>query len=126
MTQKEIWQYCLHNNIWEAKIFGKHLLLLSENNFKNIEKHFWKDVNAFHMFTKKRTSLKSKSYWKHIHAVKKWDLYFVHEDYWNYNKFIPLYFAHLIIDVIPRFTFCIFKRKNILFCLDENIYKKAR
>jgi len=126
MTEKQLWQYCLDNNIWEKKVFGKTLLVLTEDNFEKIKKNFWKDINAFHMFSKKRTSLKSKSYWKHIHAVKKDNLYFIHQDYWNYNKFIPLYFAHLIIDVIPRFIYCTFKRKKILFCLDENLYKKTR
>ena len=124
MTQEEIWQYCLNNNAWKLKVSWKTSLLIAEDKFDKIKNEFWKDINALHMFAKNRISLKSKSYIKHIHAVKKWNFYFVHQDYWNYNKFMPLYFVHLIIDVVPRFIYCGIKRKRILFCLDEKLYKK--
>lgn len=125
MTEKEIWKYCLENNYKKFFAYPRTFLILKEQDFQKINKYFKKDFNVLHISWKTK-SLKSYSFWKHIHAVKKDDLYYLHQDHWNYNKFFPLFFLHFFIDFIPHITYCIIKRKKFSFYLESKYYKKAK
>ena len=62
-----------------------------------MRKYFIKDFNILHS----GKSYRSYGIFKHIHIVDEGEYMFVHQDYENLARFLPLAILHFFCDVLP-------------------------
>lgn len=116
MTEQEIWKYCWDRKVAHTRPFYKDYIWVKVEDLEPIEKYFIKEFNLFHPKSK---SLRSRSYFFHIHALYQGEHVFVHREHGNVARFLPLGLIHLFVDVIPFFFLVIIKGvsvKSVITC----------
>ena len=108
MTEKQIWKHAFDRKINLNHPFDRDFLWISKENFKEIQRYFSAEFN---LLNPKGKSYRTFSFLRHIHAVEKEDYMFMHFDFGNPSRFLPLAIIHFFIDVLPFFVFCLVKRK---------------
>lgn len=109
MNEKELWKYFLEKKVSRVeRPFDRDFLWILRKDFEKVKRNFLGEINWVH----KGKSLRSRSWFRHIHAVFQGEHVFVHKDFGNKARFLPLGILHLVVDVIPYFFFCLVKRKS--------------
>jgi len=109
MNTQQIWKYFLSKKVAETFPFGRHFMWVKKEDFMKIRNMFQKEPNAFH----KGSSYRAGLCLKHVHAVDQGNYLFIHLDYGNHKKFLPLVLIHFFVDVLPYFILCSLKRKKL-------------
>ena len=109
MTENQIWKYTFDRKVDLTHPFDRDLIWIHKKDFKKIAKYFSSEFNLLHQ---KGKSYRTFSFLRHIHAVEKEDYMFMHFDFGNPSRFLPLALIHFFIDVLPFFAFCLVKRKS--------------
>lgn len=102
MREKELWDYLWTKKAFHTKPLGRDFLWVHKSDFGSVERYFVSEFNIFH---KSGESMRSRGYFKHIHAVHQGDHVFIHQDTGNIARFFPLGIVHLFADVLPFLLF---------------------
>ncbi len=115
MSHDELLEYFTARKIAVSEPFDRVFLWVTKNDFDEIREHFIPEYNVLHS----GKSFRSKSLWKHLHAVEQTEAVLIHIDTGNIARFIPLGLVHLVLDVIPYVYFSLRYRVSI-----DQIFKK--
>ena len=106
MTNAKLWEYFWNKKIAHTHPLGKDFIWVSKEDFQTVEKYFTKEYNIFYP----GISMRSRGYWKHVHAVEQDDCVFVHQDIGNFVRFPLLGIVHFFVDMMPYLIFVCIKR----------------
>jgi hypothetical protein len=109
MHEKELWQYLWDRRSFDARPLDRDFVWVTREQFARVEQHFHPE---FH-FKYRGRSFRTRGYFFHLHAIRQDELVFVHRDFGNFARFLPLGILHIVFDVLP-FAFLMLRRRQSL------------
>jgi hypothetical protein len=97
MNERELWKYFGQTAHSRVRFLGKEFIWLREADFSRVRGHFRREFNMLHP----DRSMRSRSFFRHLHAVMHGPYVSVHWDTGNLARFWPLAVIHACADVLP-------------------------
>lgn len=108
MSTDELWNNLTTAPVHQVTFFGRPYITITHQQFEQLERYFKPSYNILNRWQNYR----SKTWRRHVHAIKFPKHVQVHIDHFNPNTFIFLTIPHLIFDVIPYFCSALFTKKK--------------
>lgn len=99
MSTNELWSELTKEPVHSVSFLGRPYITISHRQFEKMEEFFIPSFNILNRWQNYR----SKTWKRHIHAIKFTKHVQVHIDHFNPNTFIALSIPHLVFDVVPYF-----------------------
>ena len=121
MKETNLWKYFWDKKVIAVKPLDRHFLWVKTSDFEAVKDSFRKEYNLFHPANSYRT----KSFFKHIHAINERELTCIHHDFGNWTKFPPLILVHFFADVLFYVVYCLWKGIKIKDLSKPDVWKQS-
>lgn len=108
MSTDELWDHLTQTSLHEVTFFGRPYITITHEQFEQVEHHFKPVFNILNRWQ----NFRSKTWRRHIHAIKFTKCVQVHIDHFNPNAFVILTIPHLVFDVVPYFSSALMSKKD--------------